>query len=63
MVGFMVMSICSAPDSFLGNSLPGMVEAKRRQGYIVSALVIFACTLSRSFTVNIDWKSDLTLKA
>lgn len=62
MVGFMVVSICSAPDSFLGNSLPGMVEAKGRQGYI-SALVTFACILSRSFTVNIDWKSDLRLKA
>lgn len=62
MVGFMVMSICLAPDSFLGNSLPGMVKAKERQGYI-SALVIFAYILSRSFTVNIDWKSDLRLKA
>lgn len=63
MVGFMAMSVCLAPGGFLGNSLPGMVKAKERQGYIVSALSIFASILITSFTVDIDWKSDLRLRA
>lgn len=43
--------------------MSSMVQAKERQVYITSALIIFGYILIRSFSVNTDWKSDLRLKA